>query len=88
MVAESEQFDHPGDILIHKHELLLFSWAINSTSRQYVQYAICLYTHTHTTCTVIKAQDKMFLHKRYQFERWKIQQKTDSQTSFNGFFPL
>lgn len=41
MVAGSEQFDQPGDILMHKHELLLFSCAINNTSKQYVQYAIC-----------------------------------------------
>lgn len=48
MVAESEQFYQPGDILIHKHEPVLFSSAINSTSKQYVQYAICLSTYTQS----------------------------------------
>lgn len=48
MVAESERFNCPGDILMHKHEFLLFSCAINSSSKQYVQYVICLSTHTHT----------------------------------------
>lgn len=48
MVAESEQFYQPEDFLIHKHELLLFSCAINSTSKQYVQYAICLSSYTQS----------------------------------------